>query len=125
MIILLRGLPGAGKTTLSNEFDCPCFSADDYFTDADGNYNFDPSRIAAAHGYCLANVRDELYKSNRVCVANTFTQQWEMQPYFDLAEEFGVPIHCVIVENRHESESIHDVPEVAIEKMRDRFEVNL
>ncbi|HAA00102.1 MAG TPA: AAA family ATPase, partial [Flavobacteriales bacterium] len=35
-LILLRGLPGAGKTTLAkllSEEKWPCYSVDDFFTD--------------------------------------------------------------------------------------------
>ena len=46
-LILLRGLPGSGKTTLSkalsNNGKFPVFSIDEYFTDKDGNYTFDYS----------------------------------------------------------------------------------
>ena len=45
-LILLRGLPGSGKTTLGEVImykpnnDLKPLSADDYFIESDGTYNF-------------------------------------------------------------------------------------
>ena len=43
---LIRGLPGSGKTTLAfllgdNMNSSEIIAADDFFTDIEGNYNFD------------------------------------------------------------------------------------
>lgn len=124
-LILVRGLPGSGKTTFANAIAPIVLSADDYFTDKDGNYNFDPSKLKIAHKMCQD--RAEVYMQNPgvVAVANTFTREWEMKPYFELAEKYGFTVHTVIVENRHGSENIHNVPEHAITSMKDRFEVVL
>jgi hypothetical protein len=58
-------------------------------------------------------------------VSNTFTQEWEMQPYFDMAENFDYKVFSVIVENRHGGINQHGVPEDKIELMRNRFEIKL
>ncbi len=60
-----------------------------------------------------------------MAVANTFTQDWEMEPYFKLAEEYGYMVQSIIVENRHGGENVHGVPDEAIIKMKNRFTVNL
>ena len=51
-LILLRGLPGSGKSTLAKiilqlrSTDEPeVLSADDFFEDKEGDYNFDPTKI--------------------------------------------------------------------------------
>ena len=48
-----------------------------------------------------------------------------MDPYFKLAEEYGYRISTIIVENRHSSTNIHGVPDEALEKMEERFELKL
>jgi hypothetical protein len=58
-------------------------------------------------------------------VSNTFTQEWEMQPYFDLAEKYGYMVFSIIVENRHGGSNQHGVPAEAIQRMKDRFNVKL
>ena len=48
-----------------------------------------------------------------------------MKPYFDLAEKYGYNVYTIIVENRHKSKSIHNVPDYVIKAQRDRFEIVL
>jgi 50S ribosomal subunit-associated GTPase HflX len=62
---------------------------------------------------------------NRITVSNTFTQEWEMEPYFELAKKYGYKVFTVIVENRHGGTNEHNVPEDKIEQMRNRFEYKL
>jgi phenolic acid decarboxylase len=61
----------------------------------------------------------------RVVVSNTFTQEWEMEPYFEMARRYGYRVHTVIVENRHGGSNVHGVPEDKLEIMKNRFEVKL
>ena len=61
----------------------------------------------------------------QIVVANTSTTEREMQPYMDLARQFGYMVYSVIVENRHGNVSIHGVPEASLDKMRGRFDVKL
>ena len=36
-----------------------------------------------------------------IVVHNTFTKEWEMKAYFDLAEKYGYNLYTIIIENRH------------------------
>ena len=58
-------------------------------------------------------------------VSNTFTQEWEMKPYMDLAKEHGYKVFTIVVENRHDGKNVHNVPEDKIEQMANRFEIKL
>jgi hypothetical protein len=62
---------------------------------------------------------------HKVVVSNTFTQEWEMTPYFELAEKYGYRVHSLIVENRHKGVNEHGVPEDKLEIMKKRFEILL
>lgn len=132
-LLLLRGIPGSGKSTLGEIIlNCPqsstnsVLSADDLFVDSSGNYNFDSTRIKEAHNLCQQKCAEKmkigLYK---IVVANTFTQEWEMKPYYEMAERYNYRVHSIIVENRHGSVNIHDVPDEKLHQMKDRFEVSL
>jgi predicted kinase len=126
-LILLRGLPGSGKSTVAKLFDKALhFEADMYFLDADGNYHFDASKIKNAHNWCRHSVMDAMKEGHPiVVVSNTFTQEWEMEVYYLLAEELGYRVISMIVENRHEGKNIHGCPDDKIEQMKTRFEISL
>ena len=125
--MLIRGLPGSGKSTVAKLFDKALhFEADMYFLDADGNYHFDASKIKNAHNWCRHSVMDAMKEGHPiVVVSNTFTQEWEMDVYYLLAEELGYRVTSMIVENRHEGKNIHGCPDDKIEQMKTRFEISL
>jgi plasmid replication initiation protein len=64
-------------------------------------------------------------ESPRIVVSNTFTQEWEMEKYYKLAEKYGYRVYSLIIENRHDGINEHNVPSDKIEQMRNRFEVKL
>jgi hypothetical protein len=61
----------------------------------------------------------------KIVVSNTFTQEWEMEPYFQMAAEKGYRVYSLIVENRHGGENVHGVPVDKLEQMKNRFEFKL
>jgi predicted kinase len=132
-LILLRGLPGAGKSTLAKiilqirETDEPeVLSADDFFVNENGEYEFDSQKIKEAHQYCQFRCSERMRQQKvKIVVANTFTQEWEMKVYYDMAERYNYRVHTIIVENRHGSENVHGVPEDKLQQMKDRFEIKL
>ena len=137
-LFLLRGLPGAGKSTLAKSLARSGyhFEADTYFINKDGEYKFDSSKLKEAHQYCQAAVEEvmswdqnieQALKSDwrGIVVSNTFTQEWEMQPYYDLAEKYGYRVYSLVVENRHGGENVHNVPKEKIEEMARRFSVKI
>jgi predicted kinase len=124
-LILFRGLPGSGKSTLSESICDDVYSADMFF-ERNGEYHFDATQLRTAHEWCKSHVEIALHADVPIIgVANTFTQQWEMDPYFELAKKYGYRISTIIVENRHESTNVHGVPDEALEKMENRFELKL
>ena len=126
-LILLRGLPGSGKTTAAKLFNkAPHFEADMFFMDANGDYQFDITKIKDAHNWCKNSVMDAMKKEYPVIVvSNTFTQEWEMDAYYKMAEELGYRVTSMIVENRHGGKNEHGVPDDKLEIMKNRFTVNL
>lgn len=122
-ITLIRGIPGSGKSTFASMMNVDFkISTDDFFADYT---KFDKSKLGIAHKWCQLEVETRMLLNESIAVANTFTQEWEMQPYFDLAEKYGYRVHTIIMENRHGSVNVHNVPIDTITKMVDRFEVKL
>ena len=132
-LILLRGVPGSGKTTLGNIilFSTQSniqdvLSADNFFVNEKEEYIFDSTKLKEAHNDCQVKCAERMRNEfSKIVVANTFTQEWEMEPYFIMAERYNYRIHTVIVENRHGNENIHGVPENKLQQMKDRFEIKL
>jgi predicted kinase len=131
-LYLLRGLPGSGKSTLAREIGDAFVEADMFFM-SDGEYKFDGSKIKDAHAWCKSTVREWMeinfntygLEYENIAVSNTFTQEWEMEDYYQLANEYGYKVFSIIVENRHGGVNQHGVPEEKLEQMKNRFEIKL
>lgn len=128
-LYLIRGIPGSGKSTFAKELvpDFLVCEADKFFI-KDNEYQFNPSKLGEAHIWCQKIVETymkdgELYP--KIAVSNTFTTERELQPYFDLAEKYDYVVFSVIVENRHGNESVHNVSDETINKMINRFQIQL
>ena len=126
-LYIVRGVPGSGKSTFAQSLDCPVFEADQYFIDSEtGAYKFDGSKIKLAHNWCKLRVEQSMEdESQKIAVSNTFTQEWEMDAYYELAKQYGYRVFSLIVENRHGGINEHGVPEDKLEIMKNRFEVKL
>jgi predicted kinase len=123
-LILIRGIPGSGKSTFAKLICNQHVEADQYFME-DGEYCFDPTRLKEAHEWCRNKTEDWMKKGWNVVVSNTFTQSWELQPYIDLAKKYEYRVHSLIKENLHEGVNEHGVPEDKLKQMKGRFEIFL
>lgn len=124
-LILLRGLPGSGKSSLAKVIGGSHYEADMYFV-SEGKYNFDVTKLKSAHEWCADRVYISMIKNvEKIVVSNTFTQEWEMENYYKLAEQYGYRVHSIIVENRHGGVNEHGVPDDKLEFMKNRFEIKL
>jgi len=124
-LIIARGLPGSGKSTFAEMICNTVISADDFFM-KNGKYVFDASKLPLAHQMCQNTVHANMEAGlAKICVANTFTSEWEMAPYFEMAKKYGYRVFTVIVENRHGGTNVHDVPAAVLQKQKDRFNIQL
>lgn len=160
-LILIRGVSGAGKSTIANLFNstddndlkvlklctddffmklCGCSIGtesinSEYCPKCEGKrfyYDFQPEKLASKHQECINKVKETMVLQEevhtfckKIIIHNTFTQEWEMAPYFDIAYKYDWRVHTIIVENRHCSRSVHDVPDESIKSQRKRFKVVL
>lgn len=124
-LFIIRGCSGSGKTTLAQSLTREHYEADMFFERGNG-YEFDPTKLREAHQWCRDLVMMAMTrKEETIAVSNTFTQEWEMNPYFQLAQEHGYMVFSIIVENRHGGTNIHGCSEEKVEQMRNRFEIKL
>ena len=129
-LYIVRGLPGSGKSSFAKSIGGIHIEADQFFM-MNGKYNFDLTKIKFAHKYCQNQTEAWMktdgtqVNNHKIVVSNTFTQEWEIQPYYVLAEKYGYRVFSLIAENRHEGKNIHGVPDDKLELMKNRFEIKL
>jgi len=85
VMIILRGLPGSGKTTLANRLTSQdgsiVLSTDQYFM-RNGEYRFSPQELGAAHQWNQARSLHAVQNgSSPIIIDNTCTQRWEAYAY--------------------------------------------
>ena len=123
-LILLRGCPGSGKTTITKTLfpHAKAFAADDYMIDGEGNYNFKPEKLGYAHEQCVKGVESAMQSQYpQIIVHNTLTTERELKPYVEFASKYGYSIFSFVVENRHGNANVHSVPDAKLYEMADRL----
>lgn len=125
-LIVVRGIPGSGKSTFAKLLGRAICTADDYHTKRDGTYDWKPENVGKAHSWCKRKCERFMKKNiERIIVANTSTTEEEMKDYFEMASKYNYKVFSVICENRHNGKSLHGVPIETLEKMRNRFNISL
>lgn len=129
-LYIIRGLPGSGKSSFADSLQSigaikHYWEADEFMRDVNGNYMFQPAKLSYCHERCRTEVEIDMQQGYNVAVSNTSTTEREIQPYLDLAEQYGYDVVSLIVENRHGNKSVHGVPDDKMQQMRQRFSVKL
>ncbi len=104
-VMILRGLPGSGKSfqakKLNRNHGSKIFSADDFFMHG-GEYRYVPEDIGMAHTECF---RRALYAmtedtGQQIIIDNTNTRNVEIAPYVALAQAYRLEfyIHTIWID---------------------------
>ena len=130
-LILVRGIPGSGKSTVAQQIrkhapNTKHYEADAFFTNSQGEYTFKSSLIKAAHNWCQSKTEKALKDGDDVIVSNTFSQIWEMQTYLDMGLKYNCNIQVYELSPepvlQGKQKNIHSVPDDTILKMLKRWE---
>jgi predicted kinase len=124
-LVVIRGLPGAGKNTFAELFKAPVCCADDYLM-VDGKYVWTQAGVRIAHEKCEAKCKS-LMEANEplIIIANMNVKARDWRAYGKLAEEYGYMVFTVIVENRHGGKNSHGVTEEMLKDIEERFSIVL
>ncbi|KAF6724885.1 NEDD4-binding protein 2-like 2 [Oryzias melastigma] len=133
VLILMRGLPGSGKSTMARELLSSgpsgiILSTDDYFAQKN-NYRYDPQLLGAAHEWNHSRARDALCDGRSpVIIDNTNLEAWEMKPYVKMALDKGYKVDFCEPDTSWkfdpyelEKRNKHGVNREKIAQMMDRF----
>lgn len=144
LCIILRGLPGSGKTYLAEKYltsiasvyktidgavpPTSILSSDDFFTKK-GVYHFDKDSIQEAHKWNWERFRVEIDKSSPlIIVDNTNIKKFHYAHYLDYATRHNYLTIIILLPhnettNKELSErNVHGVDQETIRRMRKSFE---
>lgn len=142
VMVLMRGLPGSGKSSLAINFLHHClgsvnrdefiFSTDDYFHNS-GQYVYAPSKLEEAHGWnqrrCFANMKRGV---SPIIIDNTNLKMWEMKVYCVMGVKFGYIIEILepttpwaLQPDILSTKNSHGVDKRKIREMMERYQRNI
>ena len=120
-LIIIRGLPGSGKTSLARLMSSVVCEADDYFIQ-NGVYQFDHSKLKEAHQQCQNKCREAMQQELEIIVvSNTAVRRWEMEVYKGYAVAFGYEVFEITMSGPLRP-SLHGAPDEVIQRMKDTWE---
>ena len=118
-LILIRGLPGSGKSTYAKTFNIFHVESDMFFQ-RDGKYEWKASENAEAARNREKFVRLALQCNMDVVVSDVFYQISEIETYEKMAEEFGATFTVYKMNNLYRD--VHNVSQHHIEIFKKRWE---
>jgi predicted kinase len=130
--IIIRGPSGSGKTTISKEFSHSYpmalrYEADMFFT-YNHVYSFDTRQLHKAHNWCRLSIERGMFnKAEVVILSNTSTRKKEVEPYLELAKEYGYEVEIIRTPGPWNpgtlaGRNIHGVPLDIIQKQIARYD---
>ncbi len=129
-LILVRGLPGSGKSTmakkLKNHGDIH-LEADMYFYRKGNGYQWNAEELHRAHSWCELSAEIFLNQNRhnphkKIIVSNTFNRPKTMTPYIKAG--LSVNAKIAIFTLKKEFGSIHGLSEGAMQRMRDNSDTH-
>ncbi|XP_065593175.1 NEDD4-binding protein 2 isoform X1 [Cyrtonyx montezumae] len=134
VLVLLRGVPGSGKSYLARMMleDNPggvILSTDDYFY-KHGQYHYDADCLGEAHEWNRKRAKEAFeMKISPIIIDNTNIQAWEMKPYVTLAQQFKYKVMFrepdtwwKFKPKELERRNIHGVSKEKIKRMLEQYE---
>lgn len=120
-LILVRGLPGSGKSTyVRTNFPDLFHIEQDKACMVDGEYKWDAGRVARRALFCHELVESILFNGCDCVVSNTFTQMKELRRYLEIAKQFKANVKIITLKTQFKN--THNVPIETLVKMKNRWE---
>lgn len=124
MLILIRGIPGSGKSTIAQDLlklnpeQFRHYENDMFLYDKEGNYLWSEERIIAANKKCYWSTKNALQLEFNVIVSNCFIKNSSIKRYAKLVNSEDL----FIIETDTEYNNIHQVSNETIHSMKSNYE---
>jgi len=133
-LIILRGLPGSGKTELANDLlkknkNGQIFSVNDFFIN-DGKFKYDTSKAKEAHLWNQSRAENAMKEGcSLIIINNPNVRKWEARPYVESGIKYGYIIEFIETNSVWKNDvyelskrDVHNVPIEVIKKMKNQWE---
>lgn len=122
MLIIIRGLPGGGKTTLAKLFEREGYAhvENDQYRAKSGTYVYDREERDTINKWCRQTVKNYLRHGRDVVVSNTFVELNTIEPYIELAKRYGHDF--TVIEAKGRFGSVMGAPDESIRARAERWE---
>ena len=134
---IMRGLPGSGKSHKARQIQkanlrispCVIVSADMYYENERGEYNYNAKEIGNAHLYCMKAFCSVLAEGKSVIVDNCNVTRRDFAFYMRTAFDMGYNVEIVYPDTNWADnpvacadKTLHAVPMSVIERMAEMWE---
>lgn len=126
-VIILRGEPGVGKSTLAAKIKkqkpgaVATVEADTYYNRPDGYYDFNWNLLSRAHDWCFDQFAQLITNwMPMIIVSNTATRLKEYKRYVEMAEANEYKV--IIATLKRNFGNVHGVAQDKVDLMRNRIE---
>lgn len=129
-IFIVRGIPGAGKTTWASRYvgnqevdTAAVFEADQYFTYEDGTYHFRSELLGEAHSDCVQRMFNFLANGGRLAfLSNVCTNFSDVIPVIETALQLEYNVKFRTLPDPECNRSLHGLTDEKLDYFRNKFQ---